>query len=420
MFRLAPFLCCLPVVLPAAEPRAVTVDAALPFGQAPVDYLGDATSDPVARLNRRLVDGEVTLKPVTGRGYLDAVLRVLQVPVSSQLLVYSKTAVNQRLVTPKTPRAIYFNDTVSVAWVPRTAELELSAVDPVKGAMFYVLKQPEASGGGAPRFHRRRSCLACHIGRTTLSVPGGIVRSFLVESTGKPLEGYSRVTGTTPINNRWGGWYVTGRLGSSIHMGNLVNRDENRRHRHDASFRGSLSRLDTLVDLKAYLSPHSDVVAHLVFDHQLHGQNLITRVSYEHRLGRRSDAEDRLLRYLLLAEEPRWDEEIAGTSGFAKWFQQQGPRAGDGRSLRQLDLSGRLFRFRLSPLVYSSQLAVMPDPPRQRLGRRFRAVLEGRPAGGLEKLLNDRQRDDLRDILEATREDLPTGWRVRPRRRGVK
>ncbi len=419
MFRLAFFLCWLPAVLPAAEPRKVTVEASLPFGQAPVDYLGETTADPIARLDRRLVDGEATLKPVPGRGYLDAVLRALQVPVSSQLLVYSKTAVNQRLVTPKTPRAIYFNDTVSVAWVPGTAELELSAVDPVKGAMFYVLKQPEASAGGAPRFHRKRSCLACHIGRTTLSVPGGIVRSFLVESTGKPLEGYSRVTGTTPITNRWGGWYVTGRLGSSIHMGNLVNRDENRRHRHDASFRASLDRLDALVDLKTYLSPHSDVVAHLVLDHQLHGQNLITRVSYEHRLGRRSDAEDRLLRYLLLAEEPRWEGKIAGTSGFAKWFQEQGPRAGDGRSLRQLDLSGHLFRYRLSPLVYSPQLAVMPDAPRKRLGRRFRAVLEGRPAGGLEKLLSDRQRADLRDILEATREDLPTEWRVGPRRRGV-
>ena len=419
VFRLAFFLCWLPAVLPAAEPRKVTVEASLPFGQAPVDYLGETTADPIARLDRRLVDGEATLKPVPGRGYLDAVLRLLRVPVSSQLLVYSKTAVNQRLVTPKTPRAIYFNDAVSVAWVPGTAELELSAVDPVKGAMFYVLKQPEASAGGAPRFHRKRSCLACHIGRTTLSVPGGIVRSFLVESTGKPLEGYSRVTGTTPITNRWGGWYVTGRLGSSIHMGNLVNRAENRRHRHDASFRASLDRLDALVDLKTYLSPHSDVVAHLVLDHQLHGQNLITRVSYEHRLGRRSDAEDRLLRYLLLAEEPRWEGEIAGTSGFAKWFQEQGPRAGDGRSLRQLDLSGHLFRYRLSPLVYSPQLVVMPDAPRKRLGRRFRAVLEGRPAGGLEKLLSDRQRADLRDILEATREDLPTEWRVGPRRRGV-
>jgi len=419
VFRLAFFLCWLPAVLPAAEPRKVTVEASLPFGQAPVDYLGETTADPIARLDRRLVDGEATLKPVPGRGYLDAVLRLLRVPVSSQLLVYSKTAVNQRLVTPKTPRAIYFNDAVSVAWVPGTAELELSAVDPVKGAMFYVLKQPEASAGGAPRFHRKRSCLACHIGRTTLSVPGGIVRSFLVESTGKPLEGYSRVTGTTRITNRWGGWYVTGRLGSSIHMGNLVNRDENRRHRHDASFRASLDRLDALVDLKTYLSPHSDVVAHLVLDHQLHGQNLITRVSYEHRLGRRSDAEDRLLRYLLLAEEPRWEGEIAGTSGFAKWFQEQGPRAGDGRSLRQLDLSSHLFRYRLSPLVYSPQLAVMPDAPRKRLGRRLRAVLEGRPAGGLEKLLSDRQRADLRDILEATREDLPTEWRVGPRRRGV-
>ncbi|HCD01912.1 MAG TPA: hypothetical protein DER64_15450 [Planctomycetaceae bacterium] len=419
VFRLAFFLCWLPAVLPAAEPRKVTVEASLPFGQAPVDYLGETTADPIARLDRRLVDGEATLKPVPGRGYLDAVLRLLRVPVSSQLLVYSKTAVNQRLVTPKTPRAIYFNDAVSVAWVPGTAELELAAVDPVKGAMFYVLKQPEASAGGAPRFHRKRSCLACHIGRTTLSVPGGIVRSFLVESTGKPLEGYSRVTGTTRITNRWGGWYVTGRLGSSIHMGNLVNRDENRRHRHDASFRASLDRLDALVDLKTYLSPHSDVVAHLVLDHQLHGQNLITRVSYEHRLGRRSDAEDRLLRYLLLAEEPRWEGEIAGTSGFAKWFQEQGPRAGDGRSLRQLDLSSHLFRYRLSPLVYSPQLAVMPDAPRKRLGRRLRAVLEGRPAGGLEKLLSDRQRADLRDILEATREDLPTEWRVGPRRRGV-
>ncbi len=407
------------MVLPAAEPRTVTVDDPLPFGQSPVDYLGESTADPIARLDRRLVDGKVVLKPVPGRGYLDAVLRALRVPVSSQLLVYSKTAVNQRLVTPKTPRAVYFNDAVSVAWVPGTAELELSAVDPVKGAMFYVLTQPEAAAGGPPRFHRKRSCLACHIGRTTLSVPGGIVRSFLVESTGKPLEGYSRVTGSTPIANRWGGWYVTGRLGPSTHMGNLVNRADNRRHRHDASFRSSLARLDALADLKTYLSPHSDVVAHLVLEHQLHGQNLITRVCYEHRLGRRSDAEDRLLRYLLLAEEPRWAGEIVGTSGFAKWFQQQGPRTRDGRSLRQLDLAGRLFRHRLSHLVYSPQLAAMPDPPRKRLGRRFQAVLAGRPAGGLEKLLNDRQRADVRDILEATREDLPSEWRVSPRRRGA-
>jgi hypothetical protein len=414
--RLAFLLCCLPAVLSAAEPRPVAVDDPLPFGQSPVNYLGEATSDPVARLDRLLVTGEATLKAVPGRGYLDSVLRSLDVPVSSQLLVYSKTAVNQRLITPKTPRAIYFNDAVSVAWVPGTAELEFAAVDPLKGAMFYVLKQPAAAGGARPRFHRKSSCLACHIGRTTLSVPGGIIRSFLVELTGKPLEGYSRVTGMTPIANRWGGWYVTGRLGSMTHMGNLLNREENRRHRHEASFRASLDRLDSLVDLKGYLSPHSDLVAHLVLDHQLHGRNLITRVSYEHRLGRRSDVEDRLLRYLLLAGTPRWTSPVSGTGDFARWFQRQGPRTTDGRSLRQLDLSDRLFRHRLSHLVYSPQLAALPEAPRGRLGRRLQAVLAGRAAGGLERLLTPGQRADVRDILAATREDLPPEWRVSPRR----
>ena len=175
---------------------------------------------------------------------------------------------------------------------------------------------------------------------------------------------------------------------------------------------GYVDRLDPLVDLKGYLSPHSDVVAHLVLDHRLHGQNLITRVSYEHRLGRRSDAEDRLLRYLLLAESPRWTAPVSGSGGFAKWFQRQGPRAPDGRSLRQLNLSDRLFRYRLSHLVYSPQLAAMPDAPRGRLGRRLQAVLAGRPAGGLEQLLTARQRADVRDILAATGKNLPPEWRV--------
>jgi len=394
----------------------VDFDDPLPFGQSPVDYLGERTSDPVARLDRLLADGKRTLKPVPGRGYLDSVLKSLGVPVSSQLLVYSKTAVNQRLITPRTPRAIYFNDAVSVAWVPGTAELELSAVDPHKGAMFYVLSQPESSSGAPPRFHRKSSCLACHIGRTTLSVPGGIVRSFLVESSGKPLEGYSRVTGTTPLRNRWGGWYVTGQLGAVTHMGNLVNRRENLRHRGESSFRASLGRLDDLVDLSGYLAASSDLVAHLVLDHQLHGQNLITRVAYEHRLGRRSDVEDRLMRYLLCAETPRWSARISGVGGFAKWYQRQGPRAEDGRSLRQLDLNDRLFRHALSPLVYSPQLAAMPEAPRARLGRRLLQVLSGRPAGGLERLLTPAQRAAVRDILAATGEDLPPEWRVSPSR----
>ncbi len=412
--QLAIFLFCLPASLGGAEPRSVSIDSALPFGQSPVDYLGSATTDAIAKLDRQLAEGKVTLSAVPGRGYLDSVLAHLGVSVTSQLLVYSKTAVSHRLIKPKTPRAIYFSDDIYVAWVPGAVELELAAIDPDKGSLFYILKQPRP--GETPRFQRKQSCLACHIGRSTLSVPGGMSRSFLVDRTGKPIEGYSRVTAATPLEKRWGGWYVTGRLGQATHMGNLLGPDDNRRHRREPHFRASLARLDGLVDLSGYLSGHSDVIAHLVLDHQLHGQNLITRVAYEHQLGRRSDAEDRLLRYLLLAESARWTGTLRGTDGFTRWFLRQGPRTSKGRSLRALDLDGRLFRHRLSYLVYSRSLAALPEEPRRRLGRRLWAVLSGESAGGLEKLLTRSERLAVREILEATRDHLPPGWQGRASR----
>tara|TARA_B100000029_G_scaffold507981_1_gene593816 strand:- start:76 stop:1389 length:1314 start_codon:yes stop_codon:yes gene_type:complete len=397
-----------------AEPKPVGPDDPLPFGQSPVDYLGDAASDPVATLNKRLAEKKIRLEAVSGRGYLDAVLKALAVPVSSQLLVYSKTAVNQRLITPRTPRAIYFNESVSVAWVPGTRELEVMSVDPVKGAMFYVLSQPSASEGASPEFHRKTSCLACHIGRTTLSVPGGIVRSFLVDQVGKPLEGYSRVTGATRIANRWGGWYVTGELAGMSHMGNLVSREDNRRHKQQPGFRASLSRLSTLADLSGYLNGQSDVVAHLVFDHQCHGQNLLARVTYEHLLERRSGVEHRLLRYLLLDDHPTWDGTVRGTTDFRQWFQTRGPRDDAGRSLRQLDLKTRLFRHRLSYLVYSPQLHAMPGPPRRRLGERLAevlaAALAGQPVDGIKTTMTRQEAADVQRILRETRDALPRGW----------
>ncbi len=48
--------------------------------------------DPVALLQRRLAEGNVTLQFETNHGYLPALLRTLQVPISSQGLVFSKTS----------------------------------------------------------------------------------------------------------------------------------------------------------------------------------------------------------------------------------------------------------------------------------------------------------------------------------------
>ena len=388
----------------AAPPQAIKLTDPLPYGSSPIDYNGPATSDAIARLNRDLADGRTRLEHEPVRGYLKSVLEALDVPIDSQLLVYSKTAVNQRLIEPRRPRAVYFNDHAYVAWVPGGSELEVAAIDPLKGGMFYTLAQAPPSAGRLPQFHRKSSCLACHIGRSTLSVPGFMVRSFQVDRAGKPLAGYSRVTHATPLANRWGGWYVTGRHGRVVHLGNLVGATDNKRHRQDPAFGGNRRRLD--VNLDDYLSRHSDLVAHLVFNHQLHGQNLLIRVGYEARLGRRSDAEQQLVRYLLFADEAPLADSVSGTTRFARRFARRGPRDKHGRSLRHLDLRKRLFRRRLSYLVDSPIIGHWPTNVRQRVMGRLNEILAGRDRSGEFDYLDESERETIRSILDMTKANL--------------
>src|SRR6185312_802585 len=110
-----------------------------------------------------------------GDGHLRALLEALQIPVESQLLVFSKSSANIQLISPKTPRAIYFNDDVYVGWIPGIAALEISAVDPQKGGMFYTLSQ---KADEPPRILRQQRCLVCHASQGSLRVPGHLDRSF--------------------------------------------------------------------------------------------------------------------------------------------------------------------------------------------------------------------------------------------------
>ncbi len=390
------------------EPTTIKFSDRLPYGLKPVDYLGKDADDAVARLNLKLEAGSVKLKRHGPQGYLVSLLKALNVPVESQVLVYSKTAVNQRLINPKRPRALYFNDDVSIGWVPGTAELEVMAVDPLKGAMFYVL--PQEHEEDSARLRRNNRCLACHAGPTTIEVPGFVVRSFQTNRNGKPIVGYSRVTHTTPLKNRWGGWYVTGTHGSQSHVGNLISVPDNDRHKSDPSFGGNVTDLKPYFDTSQYLSPHSDIVAHLVLNHQSHGLNLLFRVSFEHRLKRRSDAETQLLRYLLFLDEAPLTAATSGTSKYAAWFERQAPHDSNGRSLRQLDLKTRLFKYRLSYLIYTSAFAELPNPVKSRLyGQLWQALNGTHPSPDFNRLPTNERRAILK-IVRATKSDLPTRW----------
>ena len=264
----------------ADEPTPVEITSPLPYGPAPINYFAESTDDAIARLQQRLDEQALMFEHRRDSGYLLDLLRALEVPVESQTLVFSKTSLNQPLIKPSSPRAIYFNDDVTIGWVPGSAAIEVTLQDDQKGTVFYTLPQRTADGDTTPKFRRDTRCTACHVSTKTLNVPGHILSSFLTDRRGQPREGFSSINHTTGFEKRWGGWYVSGRTPNLVHRGNLIGEDDATRHKTEPAYRGAVSELATLVDLKSYPTAHSDAVALLVLDHQMYFLNLVNRVLY--------------------------------------------------------------------------------------------------------------------------------------------
>jgi hypothetical protein len=158
-----------------------------------------------------------------------------------------------------------------------------------------------------------------------------------------------------------------------------------------------------------------------VLQHQSHGQNLLIRVGQEARLGRRSDAEDRLLRYLVFADEAPLTGEVRGTSAFRAAFEKRGPVDSRKRSLRLLNLKTRLVEHRLSWLIDSQAFEGLPPDVQTRLYQRLWGILHGQapPAAGQPSFeREDRwtaytsaEREAIVSIVRATKRDLPLVWR---------
>jgi hypothetical protein len=359
------------------EIRTIDITEPLPYKASPIDYFGTETTDAVNQLRSRIVRREVTIRARDSSGYLLDMLQALNVPLESQTLVFSRSSLQEHLIHPKNPRAIYFNDEVAVGYIPGAPVLEITAQDPQKGAIFYTVPQPDQSvPGGAIVFHREERCLECHASTATMNVPGYLLRSFQVDEFGEreAQSEYAEVTHAVPYKSRWGGWYVTGQTKNLIHGGNLFGNDDAERHEKEPLFRGTMADLSSLVDLKNYPSKHSDIVALMVLEHQLRFYDLVTRVHYEHRLGMRSDAEERLARYALLEDEAPMPGPAQGSTNFSWLYQSTGCRDRQGRSLRDLNLKTRLFENRLSPLVRSRAFQGLPNDVKSRLWDRFQVA----------------------------------------------
>ena len=389
----------------------------IPFDEDAFGYGKAVATDVVARLQARLDKGEVKLTYDEHAGYLPSVLEALKVPRSSQMLVFSKTSFQRERISPRSPRALFFNDDVYIGFIAGSPLLEVSAADPRLGAVFYTFSQQT---NARPRFIRNDQCLECHASAKSLGVPGHLLRSFATDEDGvvDPGSGTSLVNHRTPLAERWGGWYVTGKSGRQAHRGNLFGKAALAKHEQEP-VASDLEDLKRFLDLGRYPAPHSDIVALMVLEHQTHMHNFITRLNYEATMALQTyghlnylrNVVEAFLKYLLFTEETAQTGGIQGSSTFAKEFADRGPRDKQGRSLRDFDLQTRLFKYPCSYLIHSEAFNALPEKMKAHLYQKLWDILRSRDTNPAFEKLTSADRQAILEILRDTKPDLPDYWK---------
>jgi hypothetical protein len=401
-----------------------------------IDYSGPATLNRVWRLNESLQRGEKKLQWEPQQGYLRSLLKELQIDKSSQVLVFSKTSLQTAYISDVTPRAIYFNDDSYVAYVQHSSLIEFVIVDAKMGPIFFGLdNRLEAT----PKFEREGGrCLTCH---DTYSMMGGGVPRVLAMSSPVDIAADTRtytsasdVDDRTPLAQRWGGWYVTGSHGKQSHFGNLPLRDDRGGELLRKFSPADRASLVGYFDTTKYITDKSDIVALLMLEHQAFIHNLITRVNYKVRsvmaregrtgataphswgeVGQKDQALikvmiEPLVRALFFADAAPFQDRIVSSSGFDKWFAQQGPRDKSGRSLREFDLNRRLFRWPLSYLIYAEHFNALPDYALDYVAERLGEILAGQDRTGISARLTSDERATISAIVRETKPALAAKW----------
>jgi hypothetical protein len=363
------------------------------------------------------------------------VLEQLKVPISSQVLVFSKTSFQRSRIAPESPRALYFNDDVYVGFVQGGEVLEFSAVDPELGGTFYLLEQAKTP---APVILRQtHDCLQCHASGKTQDVPGHLVRSVYPEETGQPAfnAGTFNTSHESPMQERWGGWYVTGTHGKQTHMGNVLVSDRAHPEQLDTKAGANVTDLSGKFDTSAYLTSKSDIVALMVLEHQVKMHNLITLANYQAKIAihyarainkalgepentisestarRFQGPAEELVKYMLFVDEAELNDPVRGITSFTSDFSARGPRDREGRSLRDFDLNKRLFTYPCSYLIYSKSFDALPGPVRDHVYRRLWEVLTGQDQSPTYARRTAAERKAILEILRETKTGLPEYWK---------
>ena len=373
----------------------------------------------VDRFSRRIPElaaGGLPLDRSSERAFLKSLLRALDIPESSQLLVFSNTSLQLSLINPDNPRALYFSDDLYLGYVPG-GKIEVATIDAELGAVFYIFDIPRSDSRVV--VERARRCMNCHANEDTLKVPGLSVKSVAPGPGGGSLDTFhpGQSGHTQPLAERFGGWYVTGTGGFDGHWGNRMGR----------LYQGELSATPlepgTRFSFERYPVGTSDLLAHLLHEHQVGGVNRLIRAQYRFRelrhrnggsvpqalpLDLETELAD-LLSYLLFAQEaPLPASGIPGNPAFREGFARN-RKVVDGHSLKDLDLRTRLLRFRCSYLVHTPFFEGLDADLRRRILRDLDHALSPEKRNAASRHLSDSEAAVIRTILRATVPGFPNG-----------
>lgn len=386
----------------------------------PIRYSDTQATDAVAQLAAAMAKGEKKVEGKTGLDRLRFVLKELKVPEESQVLVFSKTSLQISLIQPKNPRALFYSPDVYVGYVPGGA-MEVIVQDPALGLVFYVI---DAGEGETLKIERDTSqCMSCHGTTRTEGVPGVQVRSVFPNAEGHPLlaKGTSHVNHDTPLPERWGGYYVTGRS-SLPHLGNRTYTEHG--EGDDKPLPSDLADLREKIDVSKYPRPTSDIVALMVLEHQCRMHNLLNAATLQYRrakfisqaidpsadpdqgsAGRVADGmAAKIVECLFYKDETDPGEDLVGGDEFQKSFNARFPKTKEGDSLAEFHLYDRIFKNRCSFMVYSQAFRELPPRVKQAVLKQMKVVLAGEDTSF--GYLKESERKRIEGILKETLE----GW----------
>jgi hypothetical protein len=383
----------------------------------PHSYRQRAPTDRFTRLKAAFESGQIPLDRSNEKAFVRSLLEALEIPATSQMLVFSTTSLQLSLISPSNPRALYFNDDTYLGYVPG-GRVEIVSLDPELGGIFYIFDVPKDAG--PLRIERSERCMNCHAAADTGHVPGLVIKSVVPGPAGGSLTAHRQEqTGhDIPLDLRFGGWYVTGRHNITSHWGNLTGRLAAGTLTKIPNPPGERFRFDK------YPVATSDILPQLLLEHQAGFVNRVVEAAYRARTAlhagngnptpvQSAELDDQakiVTRYLLFADEAPLPGAVEGDAAYKTDFLRTRRAIPSGASLKDFDLRKRLFKHRCSYMIYSPVFSSLPSEMKQRIYQRLDEGLDMDRPNKEFAYLPTEEKKAIREILKATLADLPRGW----------